>query len=209
MSRTAITPRERRSARRPTKARGLLADHSGFTLPEMTIVIVIMGIVLAISSASWFGAVESRRVDSATNQLVSDLRLAHSKATNRVAEHYIAYVPDSTVRCSDPVAPPVYADYCLVRSNGAGGYDEYKPRDLPDDTEISGSSLTDDTVSGFGVLLGVTPKTLKFKPDGSAEAMGGLIPGETTPTITVTIDEQSNPNHVIEVNAATSRTKVG
>lgn len=59
-------------------------DQSGFTLPEMTIVMVILGIVLAVASSSWLGTIEGRRVDSATNQLVSDLRLAHNTATNRL-----------------------------------------------------------------------------------------------------------------------------
>jgi Tfp pilus assembly protein FimT len=49
------------------------------------ITIVLLGILLAIASSTWFGVVESRRVDSATNQMVSDLRLAHSRATNRLA----------------------------------------------------------------------------------------------------------------------------
>jgi hypothetical protein len=43
-----------------------------------------MGIVFAIASSSWFGMIESRRVDSATNQMVSDLRRAHTSATNRL-----------------------------------------------------------------------------------------------------------------------------
>ena len=194
MGRTAITPKRRCSIL------GLMAGERGFTLPEMTIVIVIMGIVLAISSASWFGAIESRRVDSATNQLVSDLRLAHGKATNRLTEHYVVYAPNNTVSCSGSAA-----DYCLVKPDGAGGY-EYTPRDLPDDTYISGTSLADDTVSGLGSLVGVTPKTLKFEPYGSAEPMGGLVSGVTAPSITVTGD--GSPSHVIEVNTVTSRIKV-
>jgi type II secretory pathway pseudopilin PulG len=48
------------------------------------IVIVLMGIVFAIASYSWFGMVESRRVDSATNQIISELRLAHTRAANRL-----------------------------------------------------------------------------------------------------------------------------
>jgi prepilin-type N-terminal cleavage/methylation domain-containing protein len=63
--------------------------EQGFTLPELIIVIVLMGIVLAIASSSWFGLVESRQVDSATNQMVSDLRLAHTRATNRLANHEV------------------------------------------------------------------------------------------------------------------------
>ena len=58
---------------------GAWEDERGFTLVEVMIVIILMGIVFAIASSSWFGAAESRRVDSATNQLAADLRLAHTR----------------------------------------------------------------------------------------------------------------------------------
>jgi prepilin-type N-terminal cleavage/methylation domain-containing protein len=56
----------------------------GFTLAEVLITIVIMGIVFAIASSTWFRVVEGGRVDSATNQVAADLRQAHSRATNRL-----------------------------------------------------------------------------------------------------------------------------
>src|SRR5215203_7381175 len=65
---------------------GAWEDERGFTLLEVLVTIVIMGIVLAIATSSWFKAVESRRVDSATNQVVADLRLAHTQATNRLID---------------------------------------------------------------------------------------------------------------------------
>jgi prepilin-type N-terminal cleavage/methylation domain-containing protein len=63
-----------------------LEDERGFTLIEVLVTIIIMGIVFAIASSTWFGVVEGRRVDSATNQVVADLRLAHSQATNRLTD---------------------------------------------------------------------------------------------------------------------------
>jgi prepilin-type N-terminal cleavage/methylation domain-containing protein len=59
-------------------------SERGFTLPELMIVIVLMGIVFSIAMPSWFGLIESRRVDSATNQMAADLRLAHTKSTNQL-----------------------------------------------------------------------------------------------------------------------------
>ena len=63
---------------------GALEDERGFTLVEVMLLLFIMGIVFAIASSTWFGVVESRRVDSATNQLAADLRQAHTRATNRL-----------------------------------------------------------------------------------------------------------------------------
>jgi len=51
------------------------------------IVIVLMGILFGIATSIWFGVVESRAVDSATNQLTGDLRQAHTAATNRLTNY--------------------------------------------------------------------------------------------------------------------------
>ena len=71
-------------------------SERGFTLIEVIITIIIMTIVLAIASSTWFGAVESRRVDSATNQLAADLRQAHSMATNRLANQTVTLLADQS-----------------------------------------------------------------------------------------------------------------
>ena len=65
---------------------GALEDERGFTLIEVIITIMLMLIVFGIASSTWFKVAESRRVDSATNQVVADLRLAHTQATNRLTD---------------------------------------------------------------------------------------------------------------------------
>src|SRR5215204_3445413 len=65
---------------------GALEDERGFTLIEVIITTILMLIVFGIASSTWFKVAESRRVDSATNQVVADLRLAHTQATNRLTE---------------------------------------------------------------------------------------------------------------------------
>ncbi len=79
--------------RRVTGENPLRQDQSGFTLPEVMIVVVVLGIVLAVASGSWLGTIEGRRVDSAANQLVSDLRLAHNTATNRLTTWRVQLYP--------------------------------------------------------------------------------------------------------------------
>ena len=65
---------------------GFWHSERGFSLTELMVVIIIMGIVSAVAMSFWWPVVESRRVDSATNQVVSELRRAHTSATNRLED---------------------------------------------------------------------------------------------------------------------------
>jgi prepilin-type N-terminal cleavage/methylation domain-containing protein len=82
-----------------------LGSERGFTLPEVLIVIVIMGILFGIATSTWFGVVEGRQVDSATNQMISDLRLAHTSATNRLTNYEIRLNAGSSTYQIGPSAP--------------------------------------------------------------------------------------------------------
>jgi prepilin-type N-terminal cleavage/methylation domain-containing protein len=79
-----------------TRIRTLREDEGGFTLPEVLITTILLGILLTIATSTWFGVVESRNVDSATNQLAADLRLAHTKATNRLAQQTVTLTAGSS-----------------------------------------------------------------------------------------------------------------
>jgi prepilin-type N-terminal cleavage/methylation domain-containing protein len=97
-----------------------ISGEGGFTLPEVLIVIVIMGILFGIATSTWFRVVESRAVDSATNQMVSDLRLAHTGATNRLTPWQVVLTQDS----------PSY------QMGPSGGTPE--TRTLPEGTKVAG-----------------------------------------------------------------------
>jgi prepilin-type N-terminal cleavage/methylation domain-containing protein len=53
----------------------------GFTLVEVMVVIIIMGILAGIAFNSWSRLIQSRQVDSAATQVVADMRRAGSLAT--------------------------------------------------------------------------------------------------------------------------------
>jgi prepilin-type N-terminal cleavage/methylation domain-containing protein len=129
-----------------TRSPGFSGGEGGFTLPEVMIVIVLMGIVFAIASSTWFGVVESREVDSATNQMVSDLRLAHTSASNRLANWEVVLTSGSSSYQMGPEMGPA---------------DALRTRTLPDGTEIyldSGGTIT-----------------IVFEPEGSVEPTGSPI----------------------------------
>jgi prepilin-type N-terminal cleavage/methylation domain-containing protein len=83
-----------------------LGNERGFTLPEVLIVIVIMGILFGIATSTWFGVIEGRRVDSATNQIVADLRLVHTTATNRLTPQQVSITAGSSEYSMTGVASP-------------------------------------------------------------------------------------------------------
>jgi Tfp pilus assembly protein FimT len=79
------------------------------------VTIFIMGILAAVAMSFWWNVIESRRVDSATNQLVADLRLAHTNATNRLANYEVRLTDNSlTYRIGrPPAALETYTTYTL------------------------------------------------------------------------------------------------
>ena len=125
-----------------------IEDERGFTLAELLITIIIMGIVFAIASFSWVDAIESRRVDSATNQVTVDLRTVHSKATNRLAD-YSFVAPASAV---PPGVDPL-STYETGPTDGTLVFNR-----LPDGTQIAAAT------------------NIKFKGDGSAQVISGANP---------------------------------
>jgi prepilin-type N-terminal cleavage/methylation domain-containing protein len=97
---------------------GAWEDERGFTLVEVLAVVIIMGIVFAIASSTWLRTIESRRVDSATNQVVADLRLAHTQATNRLTDS--SFVVPSANSPTYQVGPAVDPDTRTLPDNEPG-----------------------------------------------------------------------------------------
>ncbi len=195
---------------------GFWRNEQGFTLPEVLITIILMGLVFAIATTTWQSVTQGRAVDSAANQLAADLRLAHSSATNQLTDYHLVYRSDGNpvANCAGGAS----ADYCLVNTADST---KNTRRYLPDNARITATNLLADS-SGCGDPLCITPgpgltppsvsgttRTIKFDPDGSAQAMGGLEAGATTPSITVgTKNGNPGPTHQISVATATSRVKV-
>lgn len=211
-------------------------DGRGFTLVEVMVTIILMGIVFAIASSTWFGVVESRRVDSATNQIASDLRLANATATNRLSSAYIVFNRGgSAVSCNS-----TQADYCLVEPTRATADApvvlQAKARYLPDSDYsasppkrsvklVSSNASLDptsvvDPFTGLAIsipgVVGGTTSTVEFKADGSANMLGAVVaaPLLTARTFGDSAITQScaaahtNPCHDVEITPSTSRVKI-
>lgn len=175
----------------------------GFTLPEVLTTIAILGILLAIAIAIWFSVIEARRVDAAANQLASDLRLAHTRATNQLTDWRVVLVPEKADESSGP-------DYYLVKLQEP--YDtgdstptavETIPRTFPANVKVRDHdpSLKDPVADWM-----VSPsspnqtRTLEFNSDGTMWSDG------PSGSVKVTVD--GDPERSITYLSATSRIKL-
>ncbi|MDP9439347.1 MAG: hypothetical protein M3P49_11480, partial [Actinomycetota bacterium] len=163
----------------------------------------VMGILFAIATYSWQNVKDGKRVTSAANQLSADMRLAHTSATNQLADWRLDYKANGATFACGPVPD---ADYCLVKLGPGGAVVERIPRTLPDGTTIRGTNLSDTA----GLLVG-SDRSLEFNPDGSAEVVGGAFAGsgaEPNPTVRVgSSDANSTPSR-ISVVLPTSRVQI-
>ncbi len=197
--------------------RSRLLNERGFTLPEVLTVIAIMGILLAIGIIILLGILEQRRVDAATNQLVADLRLAHTSATNQLTDwRVVVTVPGST-----PPSGGCSADYCLVKLAapyvGGGAVPpavmETAPRDLPDGTKIlmpvtppdpPATTIPADPANTGTFLPSVasSTRTVEVNSDGTTRALG-------SPSGTLVVSStDEDPRREVVFNNATSRVRI-
>ena len=129
---------------------GFWQSERGFTLVEVMTTILIMGILAAVAMSFWWPVVEGRRVDSATNQVVSDLRRAHTNSINRLEDWQVHL---------NPAAPADSGDYHIGSCEApCAGPPPPSSHSLEEGTEFA---------PGTAVVKVV------FKPNGEAQVTGG------------------------------------
>ncbi len=188
-------------------------EEQGFTLPELMATIAILGILIAIAVIIWLGILEQRRVDAATNQLVSDLRLAHNSATNQLTDWRV-------VAAFDRGKEDEGGDYYLVKLDSvyeggtAPGIAERTPLYFPGNVKMekvrnpSGYIVDNHAADYWREPWDSTPstvpetRTIEFNSDGTMR----FVPYGPNGSVCVTVD--GDPQNRVSGLSATSRVRV-
>lgn len=200
---------------RAVRFRRTVLEERGFTLAELLVVIAIFGILAAIAVVMLFGVLEQRRVDAAATQFASDLRLAHTSASNQLTDWRVVFMPDGSpiAGCGDTAG----VDYCMVKLEVSYDGDpedpdpvavEFVPRYFPEGTKVKEITFDLDCAGG-GTGAIVPPSecgrtsSLEFNSDGTART---LRPGFAGSVIIGSAD--GTPAHKVSFRNSTSRVRI-
>ena len=207
---------------RGTRYRAFWNDERGHTLPEILTAVAIAGVLTTIAVIIFLALLERWRVEAAADQLASDMRLAHSDATQGLTDWRVVMKSGGM-----PLEGCSEADYCLLKlkfpyvSDGAASADSAPPALAPDTpptpkwlprgTKIKEFTFRPDCSDG-GANAVVAPsrcgaddmRTLEFNSNGTVRT---LRPGQSG-TVRVSSDDGS-PSCGLVFQAATSNVRIG
>lgn len=198
-----------RNLKRPARA----FPQGGYSLAEVLATVVVLGILVSIAVIIFLGILEQRRVDAATDELVSDLRLAHTRATSELTDWRVVIVLDRGDEADGP-------DYYVMRLDAP--YDGEGPGPevagiTPESFEgnvlgknvitPSGSRVDDHEAKywaspwGPATPEGVRTRTLEFNADGTMTFF-------RSPSGSICVTADGRPQNRVVSLSATSRLRV-
>ena len=156
----------------------LVRNKAGFTLIEMVITAVLLGIIAAMAVPDFYRAMQKIKLNSTTRDIISDLRWARSKAIASRTQVGLHFNFDAKT-------------YVVF-------LDTYNPSGLQY-TAGQDSVITTYNLSNIGTASSTFGNnTVIFKPDGTCNTSGQVTCNST----------DNNNTHVVDVLSSTGRIKI-
>lgn len=145
--------------RRRARKRQLRFQQWGFTLIEVLVIVMVVGIVSAIAAPSFGALLDSIKVNQAVTELRSSLQETQRQAirANKVCETQIAYIKRDGTVSKKRKKPATVAEACVASDDG----------EIPDGvditTNIQSTVVSSSSPTDSGAIA------IRFVPSGSAE----------------------------------------
>lgn len=158
--------------------------NNGFTIIEMMIVILIIGVLLTIGIPSFQGYMERNRLKSAAEGLVTDLHFARSEAILRGPSGAVnvVFLTDGSTRwcygmtteaaCDCRIADATNANACVLEIAGSDTLKRVVSTEYQGDVSMASVSFAGST-AGFTARRGLTNAgVVQFTADGNTINVG-------------------------------------
>ena len=174
--------------RRPSSLHRLTQGQAGFTLLELLVTVMIVGILAAIAAPGWLGFVQQRRVTAANDAVIRALQEAQSKAKTQKLSYSVSLqtptggVPQVAIH-QGTTPPPANSPYWQKLGQNL----DFKPGQIwlgtnATSSNIAGNSLnpvsnTAVTIVTFGYTgaLPTTPNPPNLNESQAQSQYAGLI----------------------------------
>ncbi len=145
-------------------------SHAGFTLIEVLIAVLIMGIFVAIATPSWFAFISQQRLNKANDAILSALQQAQRKAKNTKHSYNVSFQQSTIPQFSVYPTPPLPSTFTIAWTP-LGGNINLQPGQVTLYTNISTPNTTTSSITPSS-----SPQTITFDYTGAlvAPASTGL-----------------------------------
>ncbi|BAZ68604.1 PilA protein [Fischerella sp. NIES-4106] len=154
----------------------------GYTLIEMLVAVLIVGILSAIASPSWLAFVSRQRVNKANDAILTALQEAQREAKKNKSNYSVSFTTDSTTQVAKIAVYPTTAspnNYWRVLGEDIG----LKQKEIVLGTNITNQNIAGSSITYASTFNTSTPQTITFDYMGTLPSANfGTIPtGATEP----------------------------
>lgn len=162
-------------------------SQAGFTLIEMGVVVIIVGILSAIAAPSWINFIEGRRTNAVNEAILQALRQAQSEAKKNKLSYIVGFKTTSQV--------PQVAIYRA--GNTAVWGNLVKDSSIKPEQVILGTNITDTNAAGTSITYAsTTARIISF--DYSGNLSSPSIDDDNPAVVSVGVPTGNSSNPVFE-----------